>query len=889
MRKLEVSGEIKGPLCDLPIALKELRLNIWNGFDHPLLLPEQLEVLDIWATRDFNRSLGNLPANMVHISLGHWFNQALGPLPCNLIKLKLGDSFDQPLGQIPRTLQTLDIGHDFNHPLGLLPGTLKTLAIGNSFDHPLGLLPGTSETLAIGDSFDHPLGLLPGTLETLEIGDSFDQPLGQLPGTLTRLKIGDSFNQALDELPHSLKKLRLGEKFEHTVETLPRFIEVFEVGRQDMAGKYEKGMDGVEKDINKSIHLYEAKAKGGDLWAQVKTGFMYASIQKHSEAVAWFASAAGMDEEIIAEWRHGKSIVASAQGMLGRAYGLGEGVDKNEKEAVKWFKLAAEQGTSVEAAEAQLHLGNAYCLGEGVEKDDREAVKWYKLAAEQGEESAQLLLGIAYHNGKGVEKDDNEASKWYKLAGEKGNASAQFNLGCAYYFGQGVEKDDKEAVKWYKLAAEKGHMKAQYNVGIMCSKGEGVQKDAREAIKWYKLAADQGYAAAQHSLALMYAEGAGVPKDEKKAVELFEAAAAQGYADAKSQLLKKKSTQCTAVRPPPPKKRRRGGLRRSDELDIELTQLRGTIGAQRKEVQAIETRIQANEARAEALEAKIKEAKQIEEEEDKQERAKAAPKKMGRGGGASSSAASNPEPFVGYSPYAHKEDTNKVLMQKLSDTTRTYCRNFDAQEADAFCHDGPDAMTTKALNRFGITKVQIVNDDRHGDFDEIQRKIVNCEIQADAFKGTVCDFLSTTNARYNFILHDGHGWNDERAKEIDALLDHIAPVCLFAVSVQVKGCGVACSHGPVQSVMVKQEPTSDDDGGLRSTNVKEHTEIHRFSKIVTDKMAVKNITLRGPRLEYDAPGRDPRTVFRVLMWVLDAREMREHEHMVVSEETDAKE
>ena len=44
---------------------------------------------------------------------------------------------------------------------------------------------------------------------------------------------------------------------------------------------------------------------------------------------------------------------------------------ENDQEAVKWFRLAAEQGD----ADAQYNLGYMYALGEGVAKNDQEAVK----------------------------------------------------------------------------------------------------------------------------------------------------------------------------------------------------------------------------------------------------------------------------------------------------------------------------------------------------------------------------------------------------------------------------------------------------------------------------------------------------------------------------------
>ena len=45
-------------------------------------------------------------------------------------------------------------------------------------------------------------------------------------------------------------------------------------------------------------------------------------------------------------------------------------------------------------AGAQGNLGWMYATGEGVPQDDAEAVRWYRLAAEQGYASAQYNLGF---------------------------------------------------------------------------------------------------------------------------------------------------------------------------------------------------------------------------------------------------------------------------------------------------------------------------------------------------------------------------------------------------------------------------------------------------------------------------------------------------------------
>ena len=108
----------------------------------------------------------------------------------------------------------------------------------------------------------------------------------------------------------------------------------------------------------------------------------------------------------------------------------------------------AQQGS----AEAQFNLGVMYDYGQGVPKDDTEALKWFRLAAEQGVARAQFRLGRMYANGKGVPENDTEAVKWYRLAADQGGAGAQFRLGYMYAAGEGVPKNDIKAYVWYSLA-----------------------------------------------------------------------------------------------------------------------------------------------------------------------------------------------------------------------------------------------------------------------------------------------------------------------------------------------------------------------------------------------------------------------------------------------------
>jgi hypothetical protein len=120
--------------------------------------------------------------------------------------------------------------------------------------------------------------------------------------------------------------------------------------------------------------------------------------------------------------------------------------------ALTGFSKLAKQGN----AEAQSSLGYLYARGYGVAKNDREAAKWYRLAAEQGNSMAQSNLGSMYSDGEGVPQDYTEAFKWYDLAARQGDALGQYNLGVAYANGEGVPRNYVKAYAWILLADAQG-------------------------------------------------------------------------------------------------------------------------------------------------------------------------------------------------------------------------------------------------------------------------------------------------------------------------------------------------------------------------------------------------------------------------------------------------
>jgi len=192
----------------------------------------------------------------------------------------------------------------------------------------------------------------------------------------------------------------------------------------------------------------------------------------------------------------------------------------------------AEQGD----AEAQNTVGFNYHFGEGNYKADVEAVKWFKLAAEQGNMEAEFNLGYCYtyNSSCGIEDGPNfaEGAKWFLKAAQQGFAPAQSALGFCYSLGIGVPASGAKSKMWLKKAAEQGDTDAQVRQGM----GLLEAKKYVEAIGIFKIAAEKGDSRAEYQLASCYREGNGVEKDSAKAIEWYQKSAKHGNMFAKLQL-----------------------------------------------------------------------------------------------------------------------------------------------------------------------------------------------------------------------------------------------------------------------------------------------------------------------------------------------------------------
>lgn len=140
-----------------------------------------------------------------------------------------------------------------------------------------------------------------------------------------------------------------------------------------------------------------------------------------------------------------KNRTVTALYQVGKCLETGDGIGKDEAEAVKWYRMAAEQGL----ADAAFELAKCYKFGIGVRRNRSTALKWIRRAAEQGHTKAMVLLGMHHLNEFEEEYNPRKAVRLFRKAADQGDAWGMYRLGECFERGKGVKKDFDAAFLWF--------------------------------------------------------------------------------------------------------------------------------------------------------------------------------------------------------------------------------------------------------------------------------------------------------------------------------------------------------------------------------------------------------------------------------------------------------
>lgn len=259
---------------------------------------------------------------------------------------------------------------------------------------------------------------------------------------------------------------------------------------------------------------------------------------------------------------------AECMNAMGVFYIKGILLEKCYKEALAWFKLAAEHGFSQSAR----NLALMYARGLGIEKNMSLAIEIinkikecdapiyylslgeiekmagrhetafenFRIAAELGNARARYFYGTYLLKGECCGKNIMLGVKSIRSAAKDGIAQACLLLARCHEKGfmeGGVEQSNTLAVKNYKSAARNCSVKAQKRLAEIYRNGIlGVSVNQKESFKWYLIAAENGNYDAAFYVALSYANGNGIDKNYAEAVKWYKTAADHGSSSAMNNL-----------------------------------------------------------------------------------------------------------------------------------------------------------------------------------------------------------------------------------------------------------------------------------------------------------------------------------------------------------------
>ncbi len=310
--------------------------------------------------------------------------------------------------------------------------------------------------------------------------------------------------------------------------------------RYQLAKKYLYGTD-VEKDYIQAQMWYGLAATSGHSRAKYELGKMYLygiGIEKDLILGKEYCLDAYWDfrSTVTAEIGYdvGSDIYANTpiqklglpalskgsaylEYCLGRMEYAGEGVEKNNIKAHRWFESAAYH----KHVHSDYYLGKLSYTGEGVTQSYTDAAEHYEAAANGKDKYAYYAIGKMHFDGKGVKQDYAQAAQWFSQASKEDVSYADYQLAKMCEKGLGLDQDTVVAGILYKKALGEflGQEKQQSDGFIECrigqiySRGEGTPVDVSEAIKWFTAAEQNEKPHAAYCLGKLYLQGNGIEQN----------------------------------------------------------------------------------------------------------------------------------------------------------------------------------------------------------------------------------------------------------------------------------------------------------------------------------------------------------------------------------------
>lgn len=199
---------------------------------------------------------------------------------------------------------------------------------------------------------------------------------------------------------------------------------------------YEKGL-GDHKNLEKAAEWYDYAAHHNSANAAYRLAELWLTPDS---GLGYEPEKAAIYLELAYQNGHVKAGLAFARMLRDGRY-----IPQNPAAAFRVY-----ENLSTKSRMAAYQTGKMLMAGQGTDKDEKRAVKYYKVAANANLTDAQRDLGLAYWEGSGVEQSNEQAWKWLDIAAFKGDmeAAAKLNELGAQIADVTAQKGRKDARAW---------------------------------------------------------------------------------------------------------------------------------------------------------------------------------------------------------------------------------------------------------------------------------------------------------------------------------------------------------------------------------------------------------------------------------------------------------
>ncbi|MBE6001595.1 MAG: sel1 repeat family protein [Sarcina sp.] len=155
---------------------------------------------------------------------------------------------------------------------------------------------------------------------------------------------------------------------------------------------------------------------------------------------------------------------------------------------ITYLRRLAEAGR----AEFCIMLGDTYLNGTDTPADPEEAMKCFRLAAENGIPFGNECIGMIYYEGKDVPADYEKAYAYFTQDSCKKSFCTRYALGEMYRQGLYVAQSDEKACEFYSSIVndqmtnpeiDDYYWRACFRLGTACHYGQGTEKNYDLAVK----------------------------------------------------------------------------------------------------------------------------------------------------------------------------------------------------------------------------------------------------------------------------------------------------------------------------------------------------------------------------------------------------------------------